>query len=386
MTKLLLRLFTRGTEDSSPAARERVGRGASITGIAANLLLFALKIAVGTAFHSISVTADAVNNLTDSASSLVTLFGFRLAARPADPEHPYGHARMEYLAGMIVSFIVVFLGLELGVQSAERVFSPTATVLSGAAFAVLAVSILLKFWLSRFYKRAGEAIQSEALFAVSKDSRNDMLSTFSVLLGAALSRITDVTLDGWFGAAVALFIVISGVKLIQETADPLLGKAPDKALVGRIREKLLAAEGVLGMHDLEVHSYGAGRVFASVHCEVDAARSLLSVHESIDSIEREFMRELSIHLVIHPDPVVLDDPRTDALKAKVESLMRPLCPEAQTHDFHAVWKASRAKVTFDLAVPFSFPESDDALCRRAEEALDAVPEIAESIVQIDRVE
>ena len=384
MTKLLLRLFTGGAEDSSPAVRERVGRGASITGIAANLLLFALKIAVGTAFHSISVTADAVNNLTDSASSLVTLFGFRLAARPADPEHPYGHARVEYLAGMIVSFIVVFLGLELGIQSAERVFSPTATLLSGAAFAVLVVSILLKFWLSRFYKRAGETIRSEALLAVSKDSRNDMLSTFSVLLGAALSRITGVVLDGWFGAAVALFIVISGVRLIQETGDPLLGKAPDKALVEHIREKLLSYDGILGMHDLAVHSYGAGRVFASVHCEVDAARSLLSVHESIDSIERDFMGEFSIHLVIHPDPVVLDDPRTDALKAKVDALMQLLCPEAQIHDFHAVWEVDRAKVAFDLAVPFSVSEPDDALRRRAEEVLAALPEAAETIIEIDR--
>ncbi len=283
--------------------RARVARAASLVGILANFLLFLGKLAVGVLFQSVSVTADAVNNLTDSASSVVTLVGFRLAAKPADEQHPFGHARIEYLAGMIVSFLVVFLGLELGLSAAERVVEPVRTVLSGAAFAVLIVSVLVKLLLMLFYRRVAKGIGSEAMDAVSKDCRNDAVSTSAVLLGAVISRFFGVDLDGWFGAAVALFIVLSGVSLIRETADPLLGLAPSKSLIESVRARLLSSPGILGMHDLLVHSYGEGRTFASVHAEVDESRTLSDVHAEIDALEREVGEELGIHLVIHPDPV-----------------------------------------------------------------------------------
>lgn len=299
MIQLLERMLAR----RGPVTRERFARASSLLGICANLLLFAAKLTVGLLFQSISVTADAVNNLTDSASSVVTLVGFRLAEKPADREHPFGHARIEYLAGMIVSFLVVFLGLELGLSAAKRVVAPQQSVLSAAAFLTLALSVLVKFLLMRFYRGAGRHIGSETMEAVSKDCRNDMLATGAVLLGAAFSRAFGVDLDGWFGAAVALFIVLSGVSLIRDTADPLLGLAPSAELIESVRARLLASPGILGMHDLLVHSYGEGRTFASVHAEVDASRTLSDVHAEIDALERQVESEMGIHLVIHPDPV-----------------------------------------------------------------------------------
>lgn len=295
--------LVRFLERRGAATRERVARAASVLGIAANLLLFLLKLTVGLLFQSVSVTADAVNNLTDSASSIVTLVGFKLASKPADAEHPFGHARIEYLAGMIVSFLVIFLGLQLGMTAAQRIAEPVRSALSAAAFAALVLSILVKVLLMLFYRSVARQIRSEAMDAVSKDCRNDVVATAAVLVGAAVTRLSGVDLDGWLGAAVALFIVLSGVELIRETADPLLGLAPSAALIESVRARLLASPGVLGMHDLLVHSYGEGRTFASVHAEVDAGRTLSDVHEEIDALEREVETELGIHLVIHPDPV-----------------------------------------------------------------------------------
>lgn len=385
MTDLILRLFVRDWRNTeSPAVRERCGRVVGVVGIVTNLLLFAMKITVGTLFNSVSITADAVNNLTDSGSSIVTLVGFKLAGKPADAQHPFGHARIEYLSGVIVSFIVVFLGLQLGLSSVEKIVTPEENTLTPAALIVLVISILMKLWQCLFYRRVGKLIRSEAVFATSNDSRNDVIATAAVLAGAVVTMVTHVNLDGYMGALVALFIVVSGVQLILSTADPLLGQAPDSALVREIRDKILAYEGIIGMHDLTVHSYGVGRCFASVHCEVDAGCDILESHDRIDNIERDFERDLGIHLVIHLDPVVVGDARTDALKAQVVQAVGRLYPAATLHDFRVVWGVTHTNVVFDAAVPFEEKDADGEIRRRIGEAVLEIDPKLRAVVTVDR--
>ena len=367
MTDLILRIFVRdhkNTED--PAVRDKCGRVAGAVGIVTNFLLFLMKIIVGTVFHSVSVTADAVNNLTDSGSSVVTLIGFKMASKPADEKHPFGHARIEYLSGVIVSFIVIFLGLQLGMSSIEKILTPEENALTPVALVVLVISILAKLWQCLFYRKVGRMIKSESVEATSKDSRNDVIATSVVLLGAVITMLTGVNLDGYMGAAVALFIVFSGVQLTISTADPLLGQAPEGELVQTITEKMLSYPGIIGMHDLAVHNYGVGRCFASAHCEVDAKNDILVSHDLIDNIERDFSRDLGIHMVIHLDPVIVGDARTDALHCKVQSLVTALYPTVTIHDFRVIWGVTHSNIVFDAAVPFAVKDSDAVITQKLE--------------------
>lgn len=385
MTDLILRIFVRdhkNTED--PAVRDKCGRVAGAVGIVTNFLLFLMKIIVGTAFHSVSVTADAVNNLTDSGSSVVTLIGFKMASKPADEKHPFGHARIEYLSGVIVSFIVIFLGLQLGMSSVEKILTPEENALTPVALVVLVISILAKLWQCLFYRKVGRMIKSESVEATSKDSRNDVIATSVVLLGAVITMLTGVNLDGYMGAAVALFIVFSGVQLTISTADPLLGQAPEGELVQTITEKMLSYPGIIGMHDLAVHNYGVGRCFASAHCEVDAKNDILVSHDLIDNIERDFSRDLGIHMVIHLDPVIVGDARTDALHCKVQSLVTALYPTVTIHDFRVIWGVTHSNIVFDAAVPFSVKDSDAVITKKLEAEIQKLDPDYRTVVTIDR--
>lgn len=385
MTDLILRIFVRdhkNTED--PAVRDKCGRVAGAVGIVTNFLLFLMKIIVGTAFHSVSVTADAVNNLTDSGSSVVTLIGFKMASKPADEKHPFGHARIEYLSGVIVSFIVIFLGLQLGMSSIEKILTPEENALTPVALVVLVISILAKLWQCLFYRKIGRMIKSESVEATSKDSRNDVIATSVVLLGAVITMLTGVNLDGYMGAAVALFIVFSGVQLTISTADPLLGQAPEGELVQTITEKMLSYPGIIGMHDLAVHNYGVGRCFASAHCEVDAKNDILVSHDLIDNIERDFSRDLGIHMVIHLDPVIVGDARTDALHCKVQSLVTALYPTVTIHDFRIIWGVTHSNIVFDAAVPFSVKDSDAVITQKLEAEIQKLDPDYRTVVTIDR--
>ena len=385
MTDLILRIFVRdhkNTED--PAVRDKCGRVAGAVGIVTNFLLFLMKIIVGTAFHSVSVTADAVNNLTDSGSSVVTLIGFKMASKPADEKHPFGHARIEYLSGVIVSFIVIFLGLQLGMSSVEKIITPEENALTPVALVVLVVSILAKLWQCLFYRKVGRMIKSESVEATSKDSRNDVIATSVVLLGAVITMLTGVNLDGYMGAAVALFIVFSGVQLTISTADPLLGQAPEGELVQTITEKMLSYPGIIGMHDLAVHNYGVGRCFASAHCEVDAKNDILVSHDLIDNIERDFSRDLGIHMVIHLDPVIVGDARTDALHRKVQSLVTALYPTVTIHDFRVIWGVTHSNIVFDAAVPFAVKDSDAVITQKFEAEIQKLDPDYRTVVTIDR--
>ena len=385
MTDLILRIFVRdhkNTED--PAVRDKCGRVAGAVGIVTNFLLFLMKIIVGTVFHSVSVTADAVNNLTDSGSSVVTLIGFKMASKPADEKHPFGHARIEYLSGVIVSFIVIFLGLQLGMSSIEKILTPEENALTPVALVVLVISSLAKLWQCLFYRKVGRMIKSESVEATSKDSRNDVIATSVVLLGAVITMLTGVNLDGYMGAAVALFIVFSGVQLTISTADPLLGQAPEGELVQTITEKMLSYPGIIGMHDLAVHNYGVGRCFASAHCEVDAKNDILVSHDLIDNIERDFSRDLCIHMVIHLDPVIVGDARTDALHRKVQSLVTALYPTVTIHDFRVIWGVTHSNIVFDAAVPFSVKDSDAVITQKLEAEIQKLDPDYRTVVTIDR--
>lgn len=385
MTDLILRIFVRdhkNTED--PAVRDKCGRVAGAVGIVTNFLLFLMKIIVGTVFHSVSVTADAVNNLTDSGSSVVTLIGFKMASKPADEKHPFGHARIEYLSGVIVSFIVIFLGLQLGMSSIEKILTPEENALTPVALVVLVISILAKLWQCLFYRKVGRMIKSESVEATSKDSRNDVIATSVVLIGAVITMLTGVNLDGYMGAAVALFIVFSGVQLTISTADPLLGQAPEGELVQTITEKMLSYPGIIGMHDLAVHNYGVGRCFASAHCEVDAKNDILVSHDLIDNIERDFSRDLGIHMVIHLDPVIVGDARTDALHCKVQSLVTALYPTVTIHDFRVIWGVTHSNIVFDAAVPFAVKDSDAVITQKLEAEIQKLDPEYRTVVTIDR--
>lgn len=370
MTKLLLRLFVknyRNTDD--PKVRGAYGRLAGLVGLVCNLLLFAGKLVAGTLAGSVSVTADAVNNLSDASSSLVTLFGFKLAERPADEEHPYGHARMEYLSGLLVAVLILVIGVELAKSSVEKILHPEAVEFSVLTLCVLIVSILVKLWMCLFCKKLGKAIDSTALEATAADSRNDVITTSAVLLGLLAGHFFRWRIDGWVGALVAVFILLSGWSIAKETISPLLGKQADRELVRRISDLVLGHPKILGIHDLMVHDYGPGQCFATVHVEMDMHENPLVCHDILDDIERDALRELHVHLVIHYDPVVTDDVELNHMRALVEEKLKQLDPRLSMHDFRMVRGPQHTNLIFDLAVPFDLSGKTAELKRRIDECV-----------------
>ena len=347
--------------------RERYGTLAAAVGILSNIFLCIIKGLIGLFSGSIAVTADAVNNLSDAGSSVITLLAFKIAGKPADEEHPYGHARMEYISGMAVSFIIILLGLELMGSSFEKILHPEEVGVSALTYLVLIVSIAVKLWQGMFNRSLGKRISSEALQATAADSLNDVFSTGAVLLSTLVYQFTAIPIDGWVGMLVAIFITVSGVKLIMETGSPLLGQAPDPQMVRELEEKITAYDGVIGIHDLQVHNYGPGRVFATVHAEVPANRDILVSHDIIDNIEREVGHEMNLNLVIHMDPVVTDDERLNQLHAQVQQIVVGIDSNLSMHDFRAVFGPTHTNLVFDVVVPPGFSLSDSELSRRIEQ-------------------
>ena len=347
--------------------RERYGTLAAAVGILSNIFLCIIKGLIGLFSGSIAVTADAVNNLSDAGSSVITLLAFKIAGKPADEEHPYGHARMEYISGMAVSFIIILLGLELMGSSFEKILHPEEVGVSALTYLVLIVSIAVKLWQGMFNRNLGKRISSEALQATATDSLNDVFSTGAVLLSTLVYQFTAIPIDGWVGMLVAIFITVSGVKLIMETGSPLLGQAPDPQMVRELEEKITAYDGVIGIHDLQVHNYGPGRVFATVHAEVPANRDILVSHDIIDNIEREVGHEMNLNLVIHMDPVVTDDERLNQLHAQVQQIVAGIDSNLSMHDFRAVFGPTHTNLVFDVVVPPGFSLSDSELSRRIEQ-------------------
>ena len=370
MTKLLLRLFVKDYEKAESApVRTAVGKLSGFVGILCNLLLFAGKLAVGILSGAVSITADAMNNLSDAASSVVTLIGFRLAERPADEDHPYGHARYEYLSGLAVAALIVVIGFELAKTSVEKILHPTAVEFTLPTVLVLLGSIGVKLWLSFFNKRLGKHIDSQTLMATAADSRNDVISTGAVLAAGIVELLTSWQIDGFVGLAVALFILYSGVTLAKETISPLLGETASPELRKLIEETVESCPLVLGYHDLMVHDYGPGQRFASLHVEMDQQEDPLLCHELIDNMERACLQLHNVHLVIHYDPVVVGDPETDKLRLLLWDVLRKIDDRLTIHDFRMVKGKGHTNLIFDVALPYDMKGQEKQLRRAMENAL-----------------
>lgn len=349
--------------------RGAAGRLAGTVGIVANAVLFAMKLAVGTIAGSVSITADALNNLSDASSSVVTLLGFKLAEKPADADHPYGHARYEYLSGLAVAAMILFIGFELAKSSVEKIFNPQAVDFTWLTAGVLLGSMAVKLWLSLFNSRLGKKIGSETLMATAADSRNDVIATAAVLVSGLAEKFTGWHIDGFMGLAVAVFILYSGIGLAKDTISPLLGEAAGPELQEQILDQIRSEKRVLGYHDLMVHDYGPGRRFASVHVEMDRREDPLLCHELIDDLERECLESHGIHLVIHYDPVVTDDPELDRMKAAVTEALKQIDGRLSLHDFRMVQGSGHTNLIFDVALPEDLAEKKGEIKARLDQKL-----------------
>lgn len=362
MVDLLVHRFIENADDTAnPAVRNAYGTLASTVGIVCNVLLCVGKGAIGLFAGSVSIVADAVNNLSDASSNVVSLLGFHMAGRPADREHPYGHGRYEYLAGMVVAVLVLVIGVELVRSSVEKLIDPSPTEFSPAVAIVLVASMLVKAWMMLFNRTLGRRIGSVTLEATAMDSRNDVITTGAVLAAAVVSALTGVDLDGWAGLAVGCFILWSGFGLMRETIDPLLGRTPSDELVRHIHDTIMGYPGVLGTHDLMVHDYGPGRQFASAHVEMAAEASPLDSHDTLDNIEREFLERDGMHVVLHYDPIVTDDPQVCDLRNWIAQQVKVIDPELTIHDLRCVPGPTHTNVIFDCVRPHGLAMSDDEL-------------------------
>ena len=349
MTKFLMRFFLKNLDPEKD--RAAVGKRSGAVGIGCNLLLFAAKLLVGVLSGSVSVTADAMNNLTDATSSIVTMLGFKLSEKPADADHPYGHARFEYLSGLAVAALIIVIGVELAKSSFDKILHPQVVTFSALTVVILVLSMGVKLGLWLFNKALSETIHSTALAATAQDSRNDAIATGAVLAAGMVELVSGAAIDGWMGMAVALFILYSGAMTAKETINPLLGESASPELRELIVDYVRQQPKVLGYHDLMVHDYGPGQRFATLHVEMSTEESPLACHELIDDMERECYQNHGIHLVIHYDPVITDDPELNRLRAACEELLSVLDRRLHLHDFRMVQGDSHTNLIFDVALP-----------------------------------
>lgn len=346
--------------------RESIGKIAGVFGILCNCILACIKLVTGFVLGSVSVIADGFNNFFDGLSSVITVISFKFAGKPADKDHPYGHERIEYVSTLLLAFLILFVGYELVKTSLGRIFNPVGSDFNLIAVVLLVVSVLAKFFMSKVYLTFAKMIDSSMLKAAAKDALNDVFSTGAILACMVISYYTGVQLDGYAGLAVSVLIICSGISLIKESLDPILGSAPDKELVCKIEEKIMKYEGVIGIHDLIVHSYGPRKTFASVHAEVDADGDILESHDMIDNIEREVSKELEIELVIHMDPIVINDERVVSARDTVGEIVKSIDSTLSIHDFRMVPGNTHTNLIFDVVIPFEFCYTTKELFRKIE--------------------
>lgn len=359
MTSWLIRRFVRQPEQTDdPEVRYAYGRLAGAAGVVANLLLFIGKIVIGWLSGSLAIVGDAFNNLSDAGSSVVTLVGAKLSATPPDEEHPFGHGRVEYLSAMMVAALILIAGFELLTSSVEKIFHPTAVEFRVVSLVILGVSVLMKLWMAVFYRNIGGRINSATLKAAATDSRNDVICTLLVLVCTVVEWQTGWGIDGYAGTAMALFVMWSGFGVIRETISPLLGQAPDPALVQQIEQTVLSYDGVIGIHDLMVHNYGPGRCIISLHAEVPCHADLLQSHDLIDRVEQEIGRQFGAVACIHMDPVDTDNEEVGRLRDITATIVQDIDPALTLHDFRVVFGETHTNLIFDLVVPFSCKAAD----------------------------
>lgn len=387
MISFLARIFIRDYKNvQSPAVRQAYGMLCGAVGIGLNILLFAGKALAGLLSGSIAITADAFNNLSDAGSSVITLVGFRLSGQKPDTEHPFGHGRMEYISGLLVSVAILIMGFELMKSSVEKVLHPEPIESSPVVYGILLASILVKMYMCFYNRKIGRKISSAAMGATATDSLNDMVSTTLVLAATLISQMTEIVLDGWFGVLVGIFIFVGGIRAMKETVDPLLGQAPGKELVNQIRDIVMSYPNVYGLHDLIVHDYGPGRRMISLHAEVPANGDLLVIHDEIDNIETELREKLHCAATIHMDPIVTDDAEVNELRRTMEELAEEIDKTLSVHDFRMVRGDTHTNLIFDVAVPYECGLSDVQVSNEMKEKIrDRLGNRYHAVMQLDRV-
>lgn len=384
MTELLVRMFIGNRDCRDPEVRKKYGFLSGITGIILNLCLFAGKLIVGVLSGAVSVVADALNNLSDAGSSIVNMVGFKIALTPPDREHPFGHGRAEYVAGLVISFIIMLMGVELAKESVEKVINPQTPEISVLTFAVLGAAVLVKFWMFVFNRKLGRKINSVSLAATATDSFSDVLASSAVIVGITIGVAFNVDLDGYLGILMAAFIIYSGIKTAKDSLSPLLGQMPDKELVNGIRDMVCSYDGIIGIHDLIVHNYGVGISFISFHAEVPSGTGLSEAHTLIDKIEKELKCRFKCGVTIHIDPVDIDDEETMRLKEEVCEVVKNIDESLSIHDFRVVKNPADCSLIFDLAVPYKFRLSDMQIREMVVSGIKETEEIATVVVSVER--
>ncbi len=381
MLRLLIKIFIK---EEGPASREKYGILCGVYGIFLNIFLFAAKYIIGSISGAISIVADAFNNLSDAASSVVSVVGIRLSNQEPDLKHPYGHGRIEYLAGLAVSAVIVVVGYNLVLESLKKVFHPADVEFSPALVAVLVISIAVKFYMSVYNRSIGRKIDSPPLIATSIDSLSDCIATGAVLVSAVVSHFTGIKLDGFAGILVGIFIIIAGIKAAKETISPLLGQAPSREFIKRVEEIVRSSPVVVGMHDLIVHDYGPGRVMISLHAEVPGDGDIFAIHDEIDVLEFKLHQELNCHAVIHMDPVEVGNPMVDALKTMVKETVSSVIPGATIHDFRVSAGPTHKNLIFDVLVPFSLKMTEEEIKENIQKAVSEKDPACFTVITVDR--
>lgn len=380
-------MFVKNSDDvKNPDVRASYGNMSGIVGIVLNLLLFALKLTAGFLSASISVIADAFNNLSDAGSSVVTFLGFKLANRPADDEHPFGHGRYEYVAGLGISVVILLVGIELLKSSFKKIFTPEAeSVITNFSICILIASIVIKLWMFFFNRNLSKRISSATLKAASMDSFTDSIATTIVLAGLAISSLINVNIDGYLGCAVALFILFTGINTLRDSVSPLLGNPPDAELVDEIRETVLSEDMIVGIHDLIVHDYGPGRCMISLHAEVPCDEDILKAHDVIDTIEKKLEVRFKCNATIHMDPIASNDDYTVELKEEISNKINEIDESFSIHDFRIVKGETHTNVIFDLVVPHRYKLTDREILNLVREKIKSVDEKLIPVIHIDKL-
>ena len=384
MIRFLASIFIKNKDIKSEETRRKYGLLCGAVGIFLNLILFALKIFVGTLTGSVAVTADAVNNISDAGSSVVTMVGFRLAGKKPDPEHPFGHGRIEYISGLIVAMLIFVMGFELLSSSIDAIIDPKPTELSVASVVILAISVVIKLYMFFYNRAVGKKIGSAAMVATASDSIGDAIATLAVLISLAVMHFTDWMIDGYIGILVACFILFAGYRAAKETIEPLLGMRPEKELVDELESLILSHKPIIGVHDLILHDYGPGRRYLSLHAEVPMDEDILFVHDVIDDVEIEIFNRYGIETVIHMDPINTRDPRLNEIKSAVLGVLTQFNENLKAHDFRIVPGPTHTNVVFDIAVPADCKTDADVLKLAASTAVTAQNPQYRCVIRIDR--
>jgi cation diffusion facilitator family transporter len=385
MITLFSTLWIKNKNDvESPQVRKAYGVLCGAVGIFLNLCLFAGKFFAGLISHSIAITADALNNLSDAGSSLITLIGFQMAGQKPDPGHPFGHGRIEYISGLLVSVAIILMGFELVKTSIEKIIHPEPISFSPLVIAILVISICVKIYMAIYNTSVSKKIQSTAMRATATDSFSDSLATLVVLISTLVCKFTAVNIDGYCGIAVGLFILYAGYEAAKDTISPLLGQPPQKEFINRIEQLVTSHPGVLGIHDLIVHDYGPGRIMVSLHAEVDSTGNIMDIHDMIDNIEKELSKECHCEAVIHMDPILVNDPLTDHLHTQVVEILHKLSGELKIHDFRVVKGPTHTNIIFDVLLPCDFKMDDDEVVAYIQQEIRAINPNYFAVIQVDK--